>query len=301
MVRKVWLVSAAVLGLCAGFAPAARAVGPTTPNYVALGDSYTAGPLIPNQVEPYGCLRSDHNYPHLLAPAVGLELRDVSCSGATTRHMTQTQGVSPGPNPPQFDALDAGTLIVTLGIGGNDIGFSGIAKDCVAVDPTTTPCQDKYVVNGVDEISRRIADTGPKVAAVLDEIHRRAPQARVFVVDYLPILPESGLGCWPLLPIAFNDVPYLRAKQKELNAMLAAQAAATTYAKHVDSYTPSIGHDSCQPPPLRWVEPLVPASPAAPVHPNLLGEMAYALIVQAAIEGRPPPSFGPLPTAGPLS
>jgi hypothetical protein len=31
--------------------------------YVALGDSYTAGPLIPTQLsDPAGCQRSDHNY-----------------------------------------------------------------------------------------------------------------------------------------------------------------------------------------------------------------------------------------------
>jgi lysophospholipase L1-like esterase len=294
LVQKLWGACLGVFALAVSVAPHAIAAGAAAPNYVALGDSYTAGPLIPNQVPPYGCLRSDHNYPHLLAPSLGLELHDVSCSGARTDHMTTAQGVSPGPNPPQFDAIDAGTQIVTLGIGGNDIGFSSIAQNCAALDPTKTPCHDKYVVNGVDELSKRIADTAPKVAAVIQGIHTRAPHARVFVVDYLPILPESGIGCWPLLPIAFNDVPYLRDKEKELNAMLATQAAANR-ATYVDSYTPSTGHDSCQPPPLRWVEPAVPASPAAPVHPNLLGEMAYALIVQAAIEGRPPPKFGPLP------
>src|SRR5919109_3079172 len=61
--------------------------------YVALGDSYTAGPVIPVQLDdPGGCLRSDHNYPHLAAPETGLApFRDVSCSGATTDDMTQPQ------------------------------------------------------------------------------------------------------------------------------------------------------------------------------------------------------------------
>jgi len=65
-------------------------------SYVALGDSYVAGPLIPLQLPPYGCLKSDHNYAHLAAPELGLELRDPSCSGAETEDMTQAQGVSPG-------------------------------------------------------------------------------------------------------------------------------------------------------------------------------------------------------------
>jgi hypothetical protein len=162
-------------------------------------------------------------------------------------------------------------MLVTVGIGGNDIGFSSIAEDCFSPTPFGTPCQDRYVrPDGTDEISERIAATAPKVAAVLAEIHERAPAADVYVVGYLPILPEQGLGCWPTLPITFDDVPYLRSKQKELNAMLATEAV-NAGAAYVDAYAAGLGHDSCQPPVLRWVEPAVPASPAAPVHPNLLG------------------------------
>ena len=72
------------------------------------------------------------------------------------------------------------------------------------------------------------------------------------------------------MPITEGDVPYVRAKQKELNAMLATEAA-TAGAELVDWYTASIGHDACQPPVIRWVEPAVPANAAAPLHPNLVG------------------------------
>src|SRR5690242_3722986 len=102
-------------------------LGTVTPvNYVALGDSYAAGPLIPAQNgSPAGCLRSDHNYPHLVAAADrAASFTDVSCQGATTGNMTQPQGVGLGTNPPQLNALSAGTTLVTLQIGGNDIGFS---------------------------------------------------------------------------------------------------------------------------------------------------------------------------------
>ena len=253
-------------------------------SYVALGDSYTAGPLIPLQeTDPLGCLRSDHNYPHLVAAALGVStFRDPSCSGAETEDMTSPQGVDPGPNPPQFDSLDRDTELVTLGIGGNDIGFSEIIENCFASTPTGHPCQDHYVVNGHDELAERIDNTAPKVAAVLRGIHQRAPKARVFVVAYLAILPESGPGCWPQLPIAPEDVPYLRGIEKKLNAMLAEQAVAKG-AAFVDAYAASIGHDACQLPGVRWVEPAVPASPAAPVHPNLFGMQGYAAAVLARI------------------
>src|SRR5947208_4713744 len=148
----------------------ARAAG--APNYVALGDSYAAGPFIPLPQKPWGCLKSDHNYAHLAAPTIGLALRDATCSGAETDDMTQTQGVTPGPNPPQFDSLDADTAVVSITIGGNDIGFSSIAQDCFSPTPTgSTPCQDKYVVNGDDTIADRISQTAPKVATVLQGIH----------------------------------------------------------------------------------------------------------------------------------
>ena len=256
-------------------------------SYVSLGDSYTAGPIIPvQQTDPLGCLRSDHNYPHLVAAALGVsDFHDPSCSGAETGDMTNAQGVSPGPNPPQFDSLSTNTQLVTLGIGGNDIGFSEIVENCSSPTPTGHPCQDHYVVNGHDELSDRIDMTAPKVAAVLQGIHQRAPRAQIFVVAYLAILPESGPGCWPQLPITPDDVPYLRGIEKKLNAMLATQAGANG-AKFVDAYTASIGHDACQIPGFRWVEPAVPASPAAPVHPNLFGMQGYAAAVLARINAR---------------
>src|SRR3954452_18041426 len=273
IVRRV--LALCLLGLLAA-APAASA-----DSYVALGDSYVAGPAIPLPIKPWGCLKSDHNYAHLTAPRLGLDLRDPSCSGAETEDMTQMQGVWPDPNPPQFDALGADTTLVSLGIGGNDIGFSSLAQECFSTSPSGSPCRDKYVVNGVDEVSQRIADTAPKVAAVLQEIHTRAPAAKVLVVNYPAILPDSGPGCYPQIPVADGDVAWLREKEKELNAMLADQAVANG-ATVVDWYRAAIGHDACQPPVIKWVEGPVPLTAAASGHPNLLGMLAASDLVVAA-------------------
>ena len=274
--RRTWLLALA-LSILVALAVQVAAAAAKPPNYVALGDSYTAGPFIPLQIPPYGCLKSDHNYPHLAFPQLPVaSLRDPSCSGAETDNMTQAQNVDPdGPNPPQFNSLDANTRIASLGIGGNDIGFSEIARNCTSTSPSGHPCQDHYVVNGDDTIHDRIVATAPKVAAVIQGIHARSPNADVYVVNYLPILPETGNGCWPQVPIAYDDVPYLRAKQQELNQMLADQASANS-AKLVDAYTAGIGHDACQLPLIRWVEPAVPNSPAAPLHPNLFGMQGTA-------------------------
>jgi hypothetical protein len=274
--RLAALVAALVLGLVTAASAAAA-------SFVALGDSYAAGPLIPvQQPNPYGCLRSDHNYAHLAAARLGVALRDISCSGAETGDMTSPQNVDPdGPNPPQFDALDPGVQTVTLNISGNDIGFSEIIKNCATVNPFTHPCLDRYDPNGVDELAARIAAVAPKVGDVLDGIHARAPGAKVLLLNYAAILPETGYGCYPQMPLGYKDVPYLRATEKRLNAMLADEAAAHG-ATLVDWYTASIGHDTCKTALTRWVEPIVPTLPAAPVHPNARGMAGAAPLVVAA-------------------
>ena len=259
------------------------AAGASAANWAGLGDSYAAGPLIPNQqLSPLGCLRSDHNFAHLAAAALGRSLADASCSGAKTDDMTTPQDVTPGQNPPQFNALTTDTQIATLQIGGNDIGFTSILENCATANPFAHPCRDKYVVNGHDTLADKIATTAPKVATVLQGIHARSPGARVFVVNYAAILPETGSGCWPQVPIAFSDVPYLRSVEKNLNAMLAQQAAAND-ARIVDDYTASIGRDACRSSSTRWVEPLVPANAAAPFHPNARGEAGIAAEVVSAV------------------
>ena len=281
MIRRLVWVAAAASVVAGVTAPSTGAVPPES--YVAMGDSYTAGPFLPLQLDhPPGCWRSDHNYPHLVARARQSVLRDVSCSGARTDDLSAPQPVFAGSNPPQLEALDPSVDTVTLEIGGNDIGFSEILQRCAAPWPLGTPCRDFYTGGGVDEISRRIALTGPKVAAALAEAHRRSPDARLFVVGYPAILTESHLGCWPVMPIAPGDVPYLRDKTKELNAMLASRAAAAG-ATYVDVYGPSVGHDACRLPGVRWVEPAVALPPAAPVHPNDLGMRAMAGVVLGAL------------------
>src|SRR3954447_10204986 len=282
--RGVARLAVALLAALALAAPAASAA----PGYVALGDSYAAGPLIPAQLPPFGCLKSSSNYAHLAAPQMRLPLRDPSCSGAKTDHMTASQGVTPGPNPPQFNSLQADSTLVTVQIGGNDIGFSEIVRNCASSNgPQGHPCQDRYVTAGGDEISGRIQATAPKVAAVIQGIHSRSPNAKVYVVNYLPIFPEKPLapglpeGCYPQIPVASEDVPYLRAKEMELNQMLADQAAANN-ASVLDTYTLGIGHDACQPPALRWVEPLAPVNAAAPFHPNIFAMRAEAQLLPTA-------------------
>ncbi|KOV65477.1 SGNH/GDSL hydrolase family protein [Streptomyces sp. MMG1121] len=245
--------------------------------YVALGDSYTSGPGIPAQVDA-NCARSDHNYPSLVAARQEPRaFTDVSCAGATTAEMWQAQGT----NKPQLDAVGRDTDLVTVQIGGNDVGFGPIIGTCArlaAQDPTGNPCERSYQTAGHDQLALAVARTAPKVDRVLRAVRARAPHARVVVVGYPDLLPDDGTGCFPQVPFAQGDFPYLRDTEKRLNLMLRL-VAAVNRAEYVDTYGPTVGHDMCKSPADRWIEPLQPASPAAPAHPNARGEQAMARAV----------------------
>jgi len=268
----------------------AQAAGVMAPGgtFVALGDSYAAGNLIPASPAgtPAGCLRSTHNYSGDVQAVIrASRYVDVACSDATTADMTRPQHTVAGTNRPQFDALSPRDSLVTITIGGNDVGFRSILATCVALSATSPsghPCKRHFTAGGTDRLAAAVRAVAPRIAAVLRGIHHRAPRARVLLAGYPGILPSTGTGCWPDVPLAHGDVPYLRATEQALNRVLA-RAAAANGATFVDTYRATIGHDVCQRPGTRWVEGLVPASPAYPFHPNRRGQQAIARQVLAAL------------------
>ena len=268
--------------------------------YVALGDSYTSGPGIPDQVgTPAGCERSSRNYPALVAQYLKLDaslVHDASCSGATIADLTAPQSTRGGTNPAQLSALTSGTALVTVGIGGNDLDFTGILTHCIAfdaigaavdwLDHTTdegAPCRAYYTADGTDRIQQRIQAVSTQLAATLARIHRRVPHARVYVVGYPDLLPAAdGAACAHVLGVTAGDVAYLNGAEVRLNSALQqqAEAAGDTY---VGTYAASLGHDACSAAATRWIEPLLPTTGAAPLHPNAAGQQAIADAVEQAI------------------
>ncbi|MEU8919418.1 SGNH/GDSL hydrolase family protein [Kitasatospora sp. NPDC048545] len=287
----------------AGATPPPTPTPPPTGPYVALGDSYTAGMQIPPQTgEPRGCSRSGANYPSLVAKGLGVasgQFRDVSCTGATTEDLTGAQNTGNGTNPAQLDALSADTRLVTLGIGGNDAGFMDVVVECakdnlldavkgvIKQTRAASPCRDHYSSgDGTDEVQRRVDTAGDRLGRVLEDVKRRSPQARVYVIGYPTLLPADPSGCLPVLgkTVAVADLGFLAEKEKQLNAMLKQHAEAAG-AVFVDTAGPSVGHDMCAGEGERWIEPPVPARGLAPIHPNAKGQEAEAGIVLKALRG----------------
>ncbi|MEV0692326.1 SGNH/GDSL hydrolase family protein [Streptomyces sp. NPDC050388] len=248
--------------------------------YVALGDSFAAAPLVP-PVDPADlkCLRSLADYPHVAAEALGAKLTDVSCSGATSGHLSTAQHSG---TAPQYDALTPDTDLVSVTIGGNDTGLFNEVLGCVNIlpQPHGTSCAAKNTAGGTDKVRARIDAWAPTFAAVLDGIARRAPHAEVFVVGYGNYFRTDG--CHPAQPFWKQDANHLQGAVNHLNTVLR-RTAEKHGAAFVDTYAPSTGHDVCAAPADRYIEGLIPTRAAAPLHPNASGARAVGKALAAAV------------------
>lgn len=245
--------------------------------YVALGSSMAAGPGISPTVpgSPLLAMRSQRNYPHLVAQRLDLDLVDVTYSGATTANiLTDPQHGE----PPQVDALDGSEALVTVTIGGNDVGY--VPMLCAAALPA--PLRWLPPLRGMRDAGARERALG----AVADElievgrvIRRRAPQARVMFVDYLTLLPPHGAAP----PLSAGDTALGRRIAAELER-LTAVAADVTDAAVVRAGQASREHHpwSAQPwtnLPSRFPVPI--PGHTAPLHPNAEGMRAVADLIVA--------------------
>jgi lysophospholipase L1-like esterase len=264
------ITSAAAIALCA---PADAATAPL--RYVAMGDSYSAasGNLPPDLTASPACLRSTVNYPHVIAGQLLAQLTDVTCGGADTSDYFTAQyaGVAP-----QLDAVAKDTQLITMTIGGNDSDvFIDSVLECGVAGLSTlgqgSPCRDRYGSSFEDTIR---TTTYPSLVKALKAVRAKAPKARVAILGYPWILPAT-VGCFPQMPVASGDVPYLRHEQATLNDAVR-RAAAATGATYVSLGTVSNGHDACQAPGVRWVEPVLLGTNPVIVHPNPLGEWQMA-------------------------
>jgi len=138
--------------------------------YVALGDSYSSGVGAGSYTSSSGsCDRSTNAYAQLWTNAnAPSSFSFVACSGATTADVLSSQ----------ISAVTSSTTLVSITIGGNDVGFSGVMETCV-LDSTST------CVSAIDTAESEAQSQLPaKLDAVYAAIKSRAPGARVVVLDY---------------------------------------------------------------------------------------------------------------------
>lgn len=243
--------------------------------YVAMGDSYSSG----EGNSPYEtftdmsgvdeCHRSAGNaYPVTLAGEEDLSLDFVACSGATTDTLLNGgSGVGAWNEPSQVDSLSSSTNVVTLTIGGNDVGFSEIITNCVNGFGCSTNTSQQSDLN--DRLAA-LAGTGSasidghtihSLLSVYEAVHTAAPNATIYVGGY-PELFGSDINNYtsdgdapggavcdiaPGAAIAYVDTQWMNDEASSLNGTIEASVD-TAEGNGIDiNYVPASfeGHALC--------------------------------------------------------
>lgn len=150
-------------------------------HYVALGDSYASG--VGAGDTSGSCARSPSAYPALWAKAHSpASFTFAACSGATTSDVIKSQ----------LSSLGASTTLVSITIGGNDVGFAHIMETCVL--ESTSSCES--VIAAAEKYA---SDTLPGLLdTTLADIRQHAPNAKVVVSDYPDFYDLSAWLCFGL-------------------------------------------------------------------------------------------------------
>jgi len=192
----------AALPLLLATTPANAAV-----NYVALGDSYASG-LGAGNYSGGSCDRSSNAYPVLWANAhAPSSFSFVACSGATTTDVINSQ----------LSAVSSSTTLISVTIGGNDVGFSSVMETCVL--GSTSDC-----VNAVTQAENEARTQLPgNLDTLYSDIRARAPGAEVVVVGYPEFYDLSKSST--CIGLSTTDRTYLNQGADVLDSVIATEAA----------------------------------------------------------------------------
>ena len=227
-------------------------------HYVALGDSYSSG--LGAGGTSGSCQRSPNAYAPQWAKANSpASFTFAACGGATTKDVINSQ----------LSSLNASTTLVSIAIGGNDVGFANIMETCVL--KSTSSCEsvvaaaEKYANNTLP----RLLDT------TLGDIRARAPHAKIVVLDY-PVFYD--LSAWLCLGLSAADHRTLDAGINDLDGVIKA-AAARNGDKFADVRSAFSSHELCGG--SSWLNGVtLPINNS--YHPNASGQKSGYLPVLAA-------------------
>jgi len=252
--------------------------------YVALGSSFAAGPGIgPIVHKPAG--RSGRNYAHLVAAELGLELVDVTYSGATTANLLDT---AQDDAPPQLDAITPETALVTITAGGNDLDYVGTFIRGSMLNTLAKPATvlGRRVANRIrarvsylkdDAAYQAVTDS---LTTVVERIRDRAPDSRIILVDYLTLVGPSTRARLDV-PLNEEQLPSVAMMADGLAAAFA-KAAAAAGADLIAASAASRDHAIGSP--ESWTTGFTLRPPGllrgvVPYHPNAAGMRAVADLV----------------------
>jgi len=230
--------------------------------YAALGDSYSSGVGTGSYTLDSACKRSVYAYPYLVAQKrSNTSLTFVACSGAKTSDLLANQ----------LQAVTSTTSIVTLTIGGNDIGFANLIYQC-----TLSDCS-----SALDSTRLNLEATlGSSLDAVYNAIKSHAAfGAKIVVLGYPHVF--SGAACFGTLGISSTEETKANQLSDALDHVIATHAAAdgVVYQSAIGAFT---GHAVCSSSP--WLNGLNLFNTGESYHPNRTGHSSgYVPLVRAII------------------
>lgn len=282
--------------------PMARPLTPveaaTRGGYVALGDSYSSGegtyPAPKDGTVERGAQRC-HRSPKAYYAAVGASFRfrggvvHAACAGATVAGVRNGQYGQPG----QLGKVSPRTSLVTISVGGNDAGFSTVLTHCIVKPPLSAACRGQNAA-----VTGRLPGIQRGVTALLADINRRAPAARIILVGYPHLFAEAPTASADTIGI--TDQRWLNAMARRLDLTL--RAAARTADRRIsrvhgpgtvefiDTYDAFAGHEIGTPAPylndLSLDVRHLKARPSS-FHPNAAGYHRMAQLVDQQIRKGP--------------
>jgi lysophospholipase L1-like esterase len=250
------LIAAVISGtVVVGVASAAPAVHrtPAAVNYVALGDSYSAGVGAGNYISSSGsCDRSTSAYPQLWADASKpASFTFAACSGATTLSVISDQ----------LSALSASTTLVSVTAGGDDAGFTSVMETCVLESQNSC-------LSAVSTAEAFVASQLPaRLDTMLADIRRHAPSATVVVLGYPDLydLSHSGL----CIGLSGADRSALNQGAGDLDTALAT-AAQVSHDEFADVRPQFAGHEICDS--ASWLHSVDIFAISSSYHPTAAGQ-----------------------------
>jgi len=251
----------ALVGFAAVFVASGPAASGTT--YAALGDSYSSGVGTASYTLDSACKRSNYAYPYLWAQKhPGTTLSFVACSGAKTSDVLATQ----------IQAVSGATNLVTMTIGGNDIGFASLIYQC-----TLSNCSV-----ALDSTRANLEST---LGSALDQVYtavksRAASGATIVVLGYPRVF--SGASCFASLGISSTEETKANQLSDALDALIAKHAAAAGVV-YESATTPFTGHAICSSSP--WLNGLNLFNTGESYHPTRSGHSSGYLPLVASVTG----------------
>ncbi|WP_344785631.1 SGNH/GDSL hydrolase family protein [Gordonia caeni] len=268
------LLCALTLALSFGWAAPAAAMpdpGPRGAEYVSLGDSFVASGSM-STATGEACGQATDNVGRLVAQRMrGVSFADWACGGADTADFTEVTDKGP-----QIRGLSEKTKYVSISIGGNDENlFGGVVQDCLV----GALCTEQHTRAALDKLDR----LGPKLDRVYAAVRESAPNAKVVVLGYLRLLPDTPAGCFADVVTGPSVVRFANRLQAGLNGTIAEAAERAGFT--MVNQEPPAGRSMCAPDGRRYVSltGVGPRDAGVPIHPTLAGRKYTARLIADAL------------------